>query len=459
MIRKELQHLAIEIDEVHTHPSNVRQGDVGAICESLKAHGQYRPIVFQQSTKRILAGNHTWKAAKALGWTHIAATPVICDDQQALRILLADNKANDLASYDEPELIELLKQLADTDEGLLGTLFDEDELDSLIADSSHFELNNDADTEPLIPLLDQVPEITKPKDVWILGNHRVMCGDCRDDQDVNELIKETKINIAFTSPPYAEQRKYDEKSAFKPIHPDQYVDWFADVASNVQKHLANDGSWFVNIKPPAKELETHLYVFDLVLAHVRQWRWLFATEFCWERTGIPQQVVRRFKNQFEPIYQFVLGDWKIRPEQVRHYSENVPQPMGIGAGDTNAAKRQGVMSAVEGNNINEGMAYDGNRLPTFNGTHQATGHSAAFPVGLPAWFIRAYTDENDFVYDPFCGSGSTILAADQENRIAYGMEISPRYVDLICARYQQHTGNQPVLESTGETHDFTPDAD
>jgi ParB-like chromosome segregation protein Spo0J len=149
MIRKELQHLAIEIDEVHTHPSNVRQGDVGAICESLKAHGQYRTIVFQKSTGRILAGNHTWKAAKALGWTQIAATPVICDDQQALRILLADNKANDLATYDEPELIELLKQLADTEEGLLGTLFDGDELDSLIADEQHYEQPTPDDAAPI----------------------------------------------------------------------------------------------------------------------------------------------------------------------------------------------------------------------------------------------------------------------------------------------------------------------
>lgn len=147
MIRKELENLAINIDEVHTHPSNVRQGDIGAISESLKAHGQYRPIVYQQSTKRILAGNHTYKAAKALGWTHIAATPIVCDDEQALRILLADNKANDLATYDEPELIELLKQLADTNEGLLGTLFDGDELDSLIADNSHFEQPT-GDTNP-----------------------------------------------------------------------------------------------------------------------------------------------------------------------------------------------------------------------------------------------------------------------------------------------------------------------
>jgi ParB-like chromosome segregation protein Spo0J len=149
MIRKELQHLAISIDEIHTHPSNVRQGDVGAICESLKAHGQYRAIVFQKSTGRILAGNHTWKAAKALGWTQIAATPVVCDDQQALRILLADNKANDLATYNEPELVELLKQLADTEEGLLGTLFDEDELDSLIADEQHYEQPTPEDTAPI----------------------------------------------------------------------------------------------------------------------------------------------------------------------------------------------------------------------------------------------------------------------------------------------------------------------
>ena len=139
MIRPELQHLAIDIDLLHPHPRNVRQGDVGAICTSLEAHGQYRTIIYQQSTNRILAGNHTWKAAKALGWKQIAATPIICDDEQALRILLADNKANDLATYNEPELIELLKQLADTPHHLDGTLFDLDELDNLIQDETHYE--------------------------------------------------------------------------------------------------------------------------------------------------------------------------------------------------------------------------------------------------------------------------------------------------------------------------------
>jgi hypothetical protein len=134
MIREELKHLAVSINQIHEHPQNVRQGDVGAIVESMKAHGQYRPIVYQHSTGRILAGNHTYKAAKALGWTEIAATPIVCDDQQALRILLVDNRTNDLSTYDQGELIELLKELSETDMELLGTGYDGDDLDQFIAD-------------------------------------------------------------------------------------------------------------------------------------------------------------------------------------------------------------------------------------------------------------------------------------------------------------------------------------
>ena len=112
MTQREIQHLIVDIDSVQAHEKNVRQGDIGAISESLKAHGQYRPIVVDRRTNKILAGNHTWKAAKALGWKQISVGFVETkDDNEALRILLADNKANDLATYDEAELIDLLKQI------------------------------------------------------------------------------------------------------------------------------------------------------------------------------------------------------------------------------------------------------------------------------------------------------------------------------------------------------------
>lgn len=133
-IRPEISDLSIEITAVTQHPRNIRQGDVGAICQSLAAHGQYRPIVVQRSTGHVLAGNHTLAAARSLGWSQIAATYVECDDEQALRILLVDNRANDLATYDDTALSDLLQELAATDLGLDGTLFDGDALDALISD-------------------------------------------------------------------------------------------------------------------------------------------------------------------------------------------------------------------------------------------------------------------------------------------------------------------------------------
>lgn len=399
MIRKELEHLAINIDELQTHPSNVRQGDVGAICESLKAHGQYRPIVFQQSTKRILAGNHTYKAAKALGWTHIAATPVVCDDQQALRILLADNKANDLATYDEPELIELLKQLVDTTDGLLGTLFDEDELDSLIQDNSHFELPTDVDDVP-----ENVPAVSKFGDVWLLGEHRLMCGDSFITANLDLLMNGTKAGCVLTDPPYGIDLNTDYSQMpdrtvkgvkySKVIGDDKpfdasplrtyfnYVDeqfwWGANYYRTTLSSSDLDGSWLVWDKRNEGS--------DNVLGS--------GFELCWSATKHKQDLLRFLWNGF---------------------------------------------TAKEKN--------------------EKRVHPTQKPIALIAEIINRWTDKDCVVVDLFGGSGSTLIAAQETNRTAYLMELDPNYVDVICARYQKHTGNQPVLEATGEAHDFTPDAD
>lgn len=131
-IREELRPLATSIKKVHPHPRNVRQGDVGAIAQSLGTHGQYRPIVVHKATGNILAGNHTYAAAMALGWSEIACTFVDCDEEQALRILLTDNRANDLASYDDSALADILTELMATPTQLEGTMFDPADLDDLI---------------------------------------------------------------------------------------------------------------------------------------------------------------------------------------------------------------------------------------------------------------------------------------------------------------------------------------
>ena len=408
MIRKELEHLAINIDDIHTHPSNVRQGDVGAICESLKAHGQYRPIVFQQSTKRILAGNHTWKAAKALGWQQIAATPIICDDQQALRILLADNKANDLATYDEPELVELLKQLADTDEGLLGTLFDEDELDSLIADQSHFELPTDVDDVP-----EDVPAVSKLGDVWLLGGHRLMCGDSTNENNLDHLMNGKKAEMVFTDPPYR-YKKMGESNVFDKAY----------------KTLKKDIEGLTNFDP-----NTLLSILPNIFA-----KGINAYIFC-NTDLVPDYCIWARKNNFN----FNILTW--------HKTSFIPAGNNHHYPDTEYLiyiSKSAVFNA--GLKINYGKYWVLN-----NEKHKD--HPTIKPVEIISNEIQISSNSGGLIVDLFGGSGSTLIAAQETNRVAYLMELDPHYVDVICARYQKHTGNQPVLEATGETHDFTPDAD
>lgn len=136
MIKKELQHLAVPIDSLAPHPSNARQGDIGAVAESLTAHGQYQPIIVQKSTGYIVAGNHRWKAAKMLGWTEIAAVVYDIDDEQATKLLLVDNRTSDLATYDHEALLKLMGSLKDLD----GTGYDFDDMEDVMARVDEFDV-------------------------------------------------------------------------------------------------------------------------------------------------------------------------------------------------------------------------------------------------------------------------------------------------------------------------------
>lgn len=398
MEQRKIEYTTVQLDSLKPHPKNVRQGDIGAISESLRAHGQYRPIVVDRRTNRILAGNHTWKAAKALGWQHISAGFIETkDDDEALRILLADNKANDLATYDDTELINLLKDLAATDEGLEGTLFDADELDALIAENEHFELPADVDEIP-----EQVPAISKLGDVWLLGEHRVMCGDSLIKANLDLLMNNKQAGCILTDPPYGinldtdysqselnkgkkykkvlnDDRPFDASfiyDYFKTV--DEQYWWGADYYRQTIQDSELSGSWLVW----DKRVDEHL---DSVIGS--------AFELCWSRTRHQRKILR---------YQWT------------NYT-----------------------------------------------SHENAGHKRAHPTEKPVamliQILNDYAPNKCVIADLFGGSGSTLIAAQETNRIAYLMELDPHYVDVICARYQKHTGNQPILEATGEPHNFNAD--
>lgn len=121
------EYRRVPLHAVKPHPDNARTGNIEVIASSLKQHGQYRPIVAQKSTKHILAGNHTWRAAQSLGWTDIAVAWLDVDDATARKVLIADNRASDLATYDNDVLLNLLRSLPALD----GTGYDRYDVEKL----------------------------------------------------------------------------------------------------------------------------------------------------------------------------------------------------------------------------------------------------------------------------------------------------------------------------------------
>ena len=414
---------------------------------SYETFGQRKPVVASRDGV-VIAGNHQLQAAEQLGWDSLAVVYVDDDEIKAKAFALADNRTADLGNYDEAALAGMLADVAVDADLLAATSFTEGDLAALLAGPPVAPL---VDPDEILPL--PADPITCRGDVWLLGPHRILCGSCRELADVQKVMDGKPVNVAFTSPPYASQRTYDESSGFRPIHPDVYVDWFEAVQANVATVLAPDGSWFVNIKEHAADGQRSLYVKDLTLAHVRSWSWLFVDEFCWTRPAPPGSWPDRFKNGWEPVLQFSLARPKFRASMVAVRSDAVPVKSSVAGANVSGPNGKYWNLSSE---TTSGLAYPSN-VVSAAGVAAHSGHTAAFPVGLPQFFIKAYSAPGDAALDPFMGSGSTLIAAHHEGRVGYGIELSPAYVDVICRRYQALTGDKPVLEETGEPHDFAAD--
>ena len=452
------------------NPRTHSEAQVTQIAASIAEFGFCNPILVD-SRDGIIAGHGRLLAARKLG---LAEVPVIVLDHlsetQRRAYVLADNRLSELAGWDHELLALELKELADA--GFDATLagFDAKEIDDFLA-----SLERDAEPEDTAAE-DAVPEppveaVTRPGDLWLIGPHRLICGDCRDRGVLARLFEDRKANVVITSPPYATQRQYDPASGFEPVPPEKYVAWFKDVAAAIESVLASDGSYFLNIKAHAEEGERHTYVMDLVLAHKRQWGWRFVDEFCWRKTddGVPGGWSNRFKNAWEPVYHFSRErKIKFRPRAVAHWSDdcfdyspdNPKSASGsglLGTGPRGAAADKGRNQAAwqtTRRNANDlegrhgGLARPSNVIEAKTESSQGN-HSAPFPRAIPEFFIKAFSDAGDVVFDPFAGSGTTLVAAGLLDRAGYGVEISPAYCDVILRRIEETLKLTPVHAVTG----------
>ena len=242
------------VDKLVPYARNARthsDAQVAQIAASIAQFGFNNPILVDTNAG-IIAGHGRLLAARKLRLDHV---PVVVLDHltetQKRAYILADNKLAEQAGWDDDLLRGELADLKDADLNLEVLGFSEDELRTLLAEAEPAPAGTPEEEEeiPEAP----VDPVTRPGDIWLIGKHRLICGDCRDRATVAQLLNGSSANVVITSPPYASQRAYDPASGFRPVSPEEYVPWFRDVAANIVPILAPDGSYFLNIKEHADE--------------------------------------------------------------------------------------------------------------------------------------------------------------------------------------------------------------
>ncbi len=382
VINKEIEQVAIDL--LKHHPRNANQGDVEAIKKSLAVNGWYGSVVANLTTKHILAGNHRVMAAKALGWETVPVQWVDVTPEEELRILVVDNRTTRIGQDDTTKITDILAELANTPIGLDGTGYSAVDLDALI-DS----LTGTGEPEELLTDPDEVPEEVetrcKPGDLWILGRHRLLCGDSTKADDVVRLMDGAVAEMMFTDPPYNIDYQ-GVKDKREKIKNDKMSD--NDFLEFLQKALMPCDVVYVCCS------WQYAYIFKKAMEGLQISP---KAMIVWDKIN-PAQHLDLYYKQHELIFYYgpFGGNKTVR-------------------GDVWQLKRQ-----------------------------KNTVHPTMKPIELIETAIQDH--ESKLIYDPFLGSGSTLIAAEQLNRQCYGLEIDPHYCDVIIQRWENATGQKAVLD-------------
>lgn len=384
-----------KISDLSTYHKNPRRGDVDAIAESLKARGQYRPIVVNIGTHashdyEILAGNHTYLAAKKLGWKTIQATTVDVDDDQAAQIVLADNRLADLGGYDDETLSALLSDVSSLD----GLGWSQDDVDELAA---ALEPERDDSEVEDVEVPDDAPQRVKRGEIWGLGEHRLMCGDSTKPEDMRKLLGGGEADLWLTDPPYnvaivGKTKKHLTIENDSWANDDEFVEFLRKAfvtALDVLKPGCAFYVWFAQT-----QAENFLAAADKAGMTIRQ-------TLIWAKSTFSLG-----RQDYQWKHEPCLYGWKDGASH-RWFSD----------------RKQTTVLEFE--------------KPARNAEHPTMK-----PVPLMAYEIRNSSRVGDTVLDSFGGSGSTLMACEQTGRKCVTMELDPHYCDVILKRWEDYTGQK-----------------
>lgn len=445
----DLKAETVAIDDVRPLRSNPRRGDIERIRRSLDRWGQYVPIVVRQETGEIVKGNHTWHALKEHGAQTVSVVyRPIPSDAEAFELAIADNAASDASAWDAPALAEILRG---GDVEIDATLLDDIEIDAIYLQADAIAASEAGRAlgelrDPGTPDAPSKP-VTRPGDVWRLGDHVLVCGDASDTGIVTAACTaiagptDAPVDLVFTSPPYNVRVDYGE-------HNDDTIPWpeyrlfLEGVARAWLPRLATGRllCWNIGSTASVHPHRQAVMLEDLGLTYVR--------ELVWRKSGVPlpkwhitarNPVVRRFTPN--PIHELVLvysngpialGDpLTVTDETAQHdvftvnqssATRDVPDDTTHGAGRTGARQSQGLK------------------------TRSRKKHPAPFPAALVAPFAAHLTGPGEIIADPFAGAGTVALVAEQRDRRAVMVEIDPAFCDVAIERWETLTSSKATRQ-------------
>ena len=389
------------------NPRKISKHQAEALKRSLDRWGFVEPIVANKRTGRIVGGHQRLDGALALALPTVPVHWIDVDEASEKALNIALNQIS--GEWDEQLLSDLLLELEHDGQDLEDLGFDADELQAIIdAAAPAPELSGDLDEVPEPPA---VP-ITQPGDLWQLGEHRLLCGDSTKAEDVARLMGGAKADLCFTSPPYAlgksiklsGNKSMSSKDSAYDEHKDDAGHWLDLMRSwfEVSQGFVS-AAWVVNVQPLAgnkRDLITFMHENADNFVDVATWD---------KGHAAPQIAAGVLASRFE---------WLLIYSSQNKASRSVP-----------LSSWQGTMQSV----------YEG---PPQRNNEAANIHAATMPLHLPLWVIGELCDKVKTIYEPFNGTGTTIIAAEQTGRKCYAMEISPAYCDVAVQRFEKATGNK-----------------
>lgn len=388
---------------------------VGQIVESIKEFGFTNPILIDEAGG-IIAGHGRLEAANALGMEEVPTITLEgISEAQKRAYVIADNRLALNAGWDIEALTSELKALQAEDFNLDLIGFDADELAKMLAEPVEGQTDEDA-----VPEVPEAP-VTVEGDVWVLGRHRIVCGDATNPSDWNSLQIEEGV-VVFSSPPYnlGESIKLSGNASLN--KKESAYETYKDNASEGQYIELIEGSMSCgmahcdviafNLQPLAGSKRP---LMKLMADHSSN----LIDIITWDKGHAAPQIAKGvMASRYEWVFLFSNKD---------DASRSIPY-----------ASWQGKWSNVY-------------QAPPQRNNEFFKIHGATFPVHLPEFVIGDLMNRSRGVVDCFCGTGTTIIAAEKLGKIGYGIEIEPKYCDVIIKRWQDFTGKQAVLESTGKT--------